>query len=114
MLLQVHIAEEQTKFGFNENELMKVETELYPNINIAGLMGMATFTDDKEKVKREFEILEKEIADLNLEKKMITQKFGNDALSFEELQQFSVRISEITKLLDEKELRWLELSELMN
>lgn len=57
VLLQIHIAEEQTKFGFNEPELMKLDVDLYPNVNITGLMGMATFTDDKEKVKREFEQL---------------------------------------------------------
>ena len=57
VLLQIHIAEEQTKFGFNEPELMKLDVDLYPNVNITGLMGMATFTDDKEKVEREFEQL---------------------------------------------------------
>ncbi len=57
VLLQIHIAEEQTKFGFNEEELMKLDVDLYPNVNIMGLMGMATFTNDKEKVKREFEQL---------------------------------------------------------
>ncbi len=54
VLLQIHIAEEQTKFGFDEAELMKLDVDLFPNVNIMGLMGMATFTDDKEKVKREF------------------------------------------------------------
>ena len=57
VLLQVHIAEEQTKFGFDEAELIKLDIDLFPNVNIIGLMGMATFTDDKEKVKREFEQL---------------------------------------------------------
>ena len=57
VLLQIHIAEEQTKFGFNEEELMKLDVDGYQNVNITGLMGMATFTDDKEKVKREFEQL---------------------------------------------------------
>ena len=57
VLLQIHIAEEQTKFGFDEQELMNLDVSLYPNVNITGLMGMATFTDDKEKVKREFEQL---------------------------------------------------------
>ena len=57
VLLQVHIAEEQTKFGFDEAELMKLDVDLFPNVNIIGLMGMATFTDDKAKVKREFEQL---------------------------------------------------------
>jgi PLP dependent protein len=59
VLLQVHIAEEETKFGFDEAELMALDISLFKNVNIIGLMGMATFTDDKEKVKREFEHLQK-------------------------------------------------------
>jgi PLP dependent protein len=59
VLLQVHIAEEATKFGFDETELMLLDISLFKNVNIIGLMGMATFTDDKEKVKREFEHLQK-------------------------------------------------------
>lgn len=58
VLLQMHIAEEQTKFGFDEHELMNLDVNLYPNVHITGLMGMATFTEDKEKVKREFEQLQ--------------------------------------------------------
>ncbi len=57
-LLQVHIAEEETKFGFSESELMDMlQGEVWKslsNVNICGLMGMATFTDDKTKVRREF------------------------------------------------------------
>jgi PLP dependent protein len=59
VLLQVHIAEEETKFGFDEAELMALDISLFKNVNITGLMGMATFTDDKEKVKREFVHLQK-------------------------------------------------------
>jgi pyridoxal phosphate enzyme (YggS family) len=58
VLLQVHIAEEQTKFGFDEHELMNLDMNLYPHVHLTGLMGMATFTEDKEKVKREFEQLQ--------------------------------------------------------
>jgi ATP-binding cassette subfamily F protein uup len=64
------------------------------------------------KEKREFELLETEIADLNKEKDMITKKFSNGGLSFEELQQLSQRTGEISSLLDIKEMRWLELSEM--
>jgi ATP-binding cassette subfamily F protein uup len=64
------------------------------------------------KEKREFELLEKEIAELNNEKILVTQKLNNGNTPFDELQQLSVRIGEITLLLDEKELRWLELSDL--
>jgi ABC transport system ATP-binding/permease protein len=64
------------------------------------------------KEKREFELLEKEIAALTKEKETVTEKLNNGNTPFEELQQLSLRIGEITQLLDEKELRWLELSEL--
>ncbi len=59
VLVQLHIAEEETKFGFDENELMSLDVAVYKNVNIIGLMGMATFTDNKEKVKREFAHLQK-------------------------------------------------------
>lgn len=74
-------------------------------------------TDTKRKPsfkeKREFELLEKEIADLSKEKEMITEKLNNGQTPFEELQELSHRIGEVTRLLDEKELRWLELSEIV-
>ena len=64
------------------------------------------------KEKREFEMLEKEIPELTKEKETISEKLNSGTAPFEELQQLSVRIGEITQLLDEKEMRWLELSEL--
>jgi len=57
-LLQLHIAEEETKFGFSEEEvtalLATAELQKLGNIQIAGLMGMATFTEDLEQIRREF------------------------------------------------------------
>lgn len=64
------------------------------------------------KEKREFELLENDIRELSKEKEMISVKLNSSATSFEELQQLSNRIGVVTQLLDEKELRWLELSEL--
>jgi ABC transport system ATP-binding/permease protein len=64
------------------------------------------------KEKREFELLEKEIKDLTNEKAMITEKLNSGNTPFDELQTLSLRIGQVTQLLDEKELRWLELSEL--
>ena len=61
--------------------------------------------------KREFDILGKEISQLETEKNMITSKLNSGALPFEELQTLSNRIGEISAELDAKELRWLELSE---
>lgn len=65
------------------------------------------------KEKREFEILQKDIADLTKEKAQITEKLNNGNTPFDELQHLSLRIGEVTSLLDEKELRWLELSEVL-
>jgi len=68
-LLQIHIAKEETKFGLDEHELGEIRkatnytndtnegNETYKNIYIKGLMGMASFTDDKEIVRKEFGFL---------------------------------------------------------
>ena len=57
-LLQVHIAEEDTKFGLDNDELNAIlaseEFRQMENIRITGLMGMATFTDDQSQIEREF------------------------------------------------------------
>jgi ATP-binding cassette subfamily F protein uup len=66
------------------------------------------------KEKREFELLEKELEDLNQEKQMLTDQLSSGFLDYPSLEKASHRIKEITALLDEKEMRWLELSELMN
>ena len=60
VLLQVHIATEETKFGMDEAELAAVFLEQDLNhVQIGGLMGMASFTDDMEKVRQEFTTLAK-------------------------------------------------------
>jgi PLP dependent protein len=56
-LLQVHIAQEETKFGFDEEELMNVPIDQYAHVPIRGLMGMASFTKDMEMVRNEFKQL---------------------------------------------------------
>ncbi len=60
-LLQIHIAEEETKFGFSMTELHEnlgsgKGTQL-KNIRICGVMGMATFTNSTDKVRKEFKYL---------------------------------------------------------
>ncbi|HEA22404.1 hypothetical protein LCGC14_1958450 [marine sediment metagenome] len=60
-LLQIHIAEEDSKFGLDKAELLEIiDSEAFSNlknVNIKGLMGMATFTDDENQVRREFKHL---------------------------------------------------------
>jgi ATP-binding cassette subfamily F protein uup len=63
------------------------------------------------KEKTEFEKLEKEIADLEKEKKLMEVKLSNGSQEFKKLQETSERINEIIVMIDKKEMRWLELSE---
>jgi ATP-binding cassette subfamily F protein uup len=63
------------------------------------------------KEQREFEMLETELANLEIEKKEISEKLSSADLPFEELQKLSQRIVEIGNAIDQRELRWLELSE---
>lgn len=81
-LLQIHIAEEETKFGLNEIELADLlgseEFKNMSNIKVIGLMGMATFTDNQEQIKREFQHL-KSIFDLH--KKLKTENCQLNTLS---------------------------------
>lgn len=60
-LLQMHIAEEETKFGLNEEELDLLlasdDFKSLTNVVVSGLMGMATFTDNQEQIRREFGFL---------------------------------------------------------
>ena len=63
------------------------------------------------KEQREFEIIEKEMAQLDKERTDLTEQLSQPDLPFEKLQQLSSRINEINSLIDEKEMRWLEMSE---
>ncbi|MDB5229820.1 MAG: YggS family pyridoxal phosphate-dependent enzyme [Chitinophagaceae bacterium] len=61
VLLQIHIAEEETKFGLNEEELQelinKLAIEQMLHIKVRGLMGMASFTENKDQLRKEFQRL---------------------------------------------------------
>lgn len=60
-LLQVHIASEETKFGFSPDELRTEAASFqpahYPGVELAGLMGMASFTEDESQIRAEFKSL---------------------------------------------------------
>lgn len=70
-LLQVFIAEEETKFGLDEDELNEIlvsdEFKKFENIKIVGLMGMATFTDNQTQIEKEFKNLKAIFDKLNIE-----------------------------------------------
>ncbi len=71
VLLQVYIAEEESKFGLDDNELdellQQVQQDKLQNINIIGLMGMATFTENKKQIKKELTHLKSIFDKLNKE-----------------------------------------------
>lgn len=56
-LLQVHIAQEESKFGLDKDGVIEILKTDFPNVSIVGLMGMATFTDNKNQVREEFKYL---------------------------------------------------------
>jgi hypothetical protein len=62
-LLQVKIASEESKFGLDEASALELlaseEVKSFQNVKIVGLMGMATFTEDKEQLQKEFQKLKK-------------------------------------------------------
>jgi len=67
-LLQVHIAVEESKFGFSPDEIKDFCSSLdlakYPNVAIRGLMGMASFTDDTNIIRKEFQLLKQTFDEL--------------------------------------------------
>lgn len=96
VLLQVHIAEEDSKFGFDDAELTAFVSGTgivqYTNVRIRGLMGMATFTDDRDQVRREFQHLKRLFDQLK------TSAFANsdhfDTLSMGMSGDFDIAIEE--------------------
>jgi ATP-binding cassette subfamily F protein uup len=81
-------------------------------------VASAAQTKEKKKLsykeKREFESLQEEISALEKEKQEIHEKLNAGNLPYDEIEQLAFRMGEITKLVDEKEMRWLELSEMQS
>ena len=75
-LLQVYIAKEETKFGFNEQELLELiatpSFKAFQHVKVFGLMGMASFTDNEEQIRSEFRHL------ANIFQKLKASTFRND------------------------------------
>jgi pyridoxal phosphate enzyme (YggS family) len=57
ILLQLHVATEESKFGFSEEEVLEIaaQRDLYSNVNFRGVMGMASFTEDQSLIRKEFQ-----------------------------------------------------------
>lgn len=80
VLLQVKIAAEESKFGLEIEEAKTLFQQFmdgqFPNVDVKGLMGMATFTDDKDQVKEEFLLLKGLFDELNQLKTLETLSMG--------------------------------------
>ena len=81
-LLQIHIAEEESKFGFSFDECRELlasgRWKQMPNIRLRGVMGMATFTDDEAQVRREIQQLTRFFRE-------VKEKWFADEASFSEI-----------------------------
>ncbi len=90
-LLQIHIAKEETKFGFDEEELTNMAISQLENIKIIGLMGMASFSDDKDLVRSEFRDL-KRMFDSNVQP--LTTNYQPSTLSMGMSGDYKIAIEE--------------------
>ncbi len=82
VLLQIHIAKEETKFGLSEEELQQLLNDEFideiQNVKILGLMGMATYTSNTSVVRNEFKYLHELYVS-------VKEDFNKEAIDFEEL-----------------------------
>ena len=94
VLIQVHIAKEETKTGFSFHELEEIfsnkNQNKFENIRIRGLMGMATFTENQNEIRKEFSMLKKTFE--NIKKVIYEPHF--DILSMGMSGDFQIAIQE--------------------
>lgn len=102
--------------SLDEGDFSSISSEKgLPQGSIVTKSGRVRLNDSRKlsyKEKREFEALNKEIAALEQEKKDIEDKFSSGSLDVEQLTKASKRLPIVNDLLDEKEMRWLELDEI--
>jgi pyridoxal phosphate enzyme (YggS family) len=98
-LLQMHIAQEETKFGLDEEELNVLIRQSadspMPHVRICGLMGMASFTDDMNKVRKEFQYLKRLFDGLKTyDSRLMTHHFRLPTLSMGMSSDYKIAIEE--------------------
>jgi len=96
-LLQVHIAQEETKFGLDEAELNEIFNQPrnapMKNINVIGLMGMASFTNDVNQIRKEFKYLK------SLQSKLSTLNSPLSTLSMGMTADYKIAIEEGSNMI---------------
>ena len=100
-LLQVHIAREETKFGFSQGELLDLfesgALSTLKNIRVCGLMGMATFTDDEAQVCSEFQLLHSVFQ--QLKEKWFASDFGFNTLSMGMSDDYHIAVQQGSNMI---------------
>ena len=80
VLVQIKIAEEESKFGLEMQDAEEIFHNYlngkFPHVEITGLMGLATFTEDKDQTKKEFSFLKQIFDKMSLQKKLETLSMG--------------------------------------
>ena len=113
-LLQFHIAKESTKFGLNSNEAIELlksdQYHSFKHVNIIGVMGMATFTDNTEQVRLEFRLLKTYFDEMK--EKYFSEKETFREISMGMSDDYKIAIEEGstilrigTKIFGEREIR---------
>ncbi|AZQ44131.1 YggS family pyridoxal phosphate-dependent enzyme [Nonlabens ponticola] len=96
-LLQVHIADEESKYGFDKDDLLDyLASDAFKsleNVQVRGLMGMATFTDDKDQVRQEFKVL-KGLFDTVKQQKLLDSRHQFDELSMGMTGDYEIALEE--------------------
>ncbi|MFN0276698.1 MAG: ABC-F family ATP-binding cassette domain-containing protein [Chitinophagales bacterium] len=102
----------------NKEKVNPASTDIATNSNNTNRKEAQTDTSKKRKIsfkeRLEFETLEKEIAQLETDKKEIEDKLSSGIFDHKEIATLSQRMLDVTNLLDEKSFRWLELSEIVS
>ncbi|MEY3399480.1 MAG: hypothetical protein RL220_2074, partial [Bacteroidota bacterium] len=100
-LLQMHIAREESKFGFDVNEVEEMMKDLtgnhWPNVNIRGVMGMSSLTAETDVVREEFAQLRRIF--LHLKDKCFPQEKGFDQISMGMSGDWKIAIEEGSTLV---------------
>ncbi len=98
-LLQVHIAQEESKFGLNYEELISLLDTVndYPFVKVSGLMGMATLTDDHAQIRKEFGQLKQYFE--NLKGKKFSKNIEMKELSMGMTSDYKIALEEGSTLI---------------
>lgn len=106
VLLQIHIAQEETKFGLSYEQakaiLLNPELQKLTQVRIQGLMGMATLTEDEAQIRKEFRALKNFFAEMKDLQPSDSSDESESSLRYDKLQTLSIGMSSDYKIAIEE------------